>query len=191
MDPPRTAEEQARLRAILAAAQQTVPDLLPAATVAARLVAAREAKGWSPNQLAAAAQVSRSVVIWELETGSDRARNPITLVKLARTLDQPWDYLGAAAPPRIAPGPGRALMTARIAHGWAIRDLAAASGVGASTIHGMEHGRRGIGQERTWTDLARALGVPVADLYPQPFAPARRPRRTRRGAGGAPATGAE
>ena len=94
--------------------------------------------------------------------GVEQPRNPLTLVKLALALGQPWDWLGAAPPPTIPPGPSRRLYAARLAKGWTLDDLAASSGVHRRTIQNLEHGA--AGGTRTWGDLARALDVPIADL---------------------------
>jgi transcriptional regulator with XRE-family HTH domain len=102
------------------------------------------------------------LVIRELLRRKEQPRNPLTLVKLALALDQPWDWLGAAPPPAIPPGPSRRLYAARLAKGWTLDDLAAQSSVHRRTIQNLEHGSPGT--ERTWADLARALDVPLADL---------------------------
>jgi transcriptional regulator with XRE-family HTH domain len=103
------------------------------------------------------------LVIRELLRGQAQPRNPLTLVKLAQALGQPWDWLGAAPPTAIPPGPSRRLYAARLARGWTLDDLAAASHVHRRTIQNLEHGSAGT--ERTWADLARTLDVPLADLW--------------------------
>lgn len=130
-------------------------------TVATRLQTAMAAQGLTAQALAAQSGVAR-LVIRELLRGQEHARNPLTLVKLARALGQPWDWLGATPPPTIPAGPSRRLYAARLARGWTLDDLEATSGVHRRTIQNLEHG--GAGGTRTWADLARALDVPVADL---------------------------
>jgi transcriptional regulator with XRE-family HTH domain len=134
---------------------------LDPAEVARRLAAEIEAQGLSLNALATKSGVAR-IVIRELLQASTRQRNPITLVKLALALGQSANWLGVVPPPTIPPGPGRRLYSARLARGWTLDDLAAASQVNRRTIHNLEHGAEG--HARTWADLARALEVSVADL---------------------------
>lgn len=144
---------------------------LTAAELAARLRAEREAQGLSQLDLAARAGVSHSSVIYELEKGLPRERNPVTLARLALALGRPWDWLGAAPPETLPPGPGQRLYAARLARGWTLDDLVAAAGVSRSTIHKLEHGQL-AGSLRTWADLARALDIAVADLHrSEPSAP--------------------
>src|SRR5215212_2345112 len=120
--------------------------------IARRLKAAREAQGMDREALARAAGVSRSVVVRELEEGIERQRNPLTLVRLARALGQPWDWLGAAPPATIPDGPGRRLYMARLQGGWEVEDLAAAAQVATSTIRNLEYGKF-QGHPRTWAAL--------------------------------------
>lgn len=159
-------EEQQRLQLALQQAHKEVAAPLSTAEIARRLKEARTAKGWTQEELAARAGISRSVVIRELEAGIERERNPLTLVSLARTLGQAWDWLGPTPPAAIPPGPGRALYTARLARGWTLEQLAAAADVGMSTIHKLEHGTL-RGTRRTWADLARAVGVELGELNPE------------------------
>jgi transcriptional regulator with XRE-family HTH domain len=133
---------------------------LDAATVAARLQAAMAAQQLTLSALAAQSGVA-PLVIRELLRGQTQSRNPLTLVKLAQALGQPWDWLGAAPPPTIPAGASHRLYAARLAKGWTLDDLAAASHVHRRTIQNLEHGSAGT--ERTWADLARALGVALAD----------------------------
>lgn len=149
---------------------------LTAAELAQRLRTAREAAGLSQHALAQAAGVSHSGIVYELERGIERERNPVMLARLALALGQPWDYFGAAPPAAIPPGPGRQLYAARLAKGWTLDDLVAAAGVGRSTVHKLEHGQL-AGSARTWADLARALEVEPATLIPPPGAPAREANR--------------
>jgi transcriptional regulator with XRE-family HTH domain len=135
---------------------------LDPAVLAQRLRDALQESGLTQSELAAKAGVSRAAVIHELLSGTPRERNPLTLARLALALGRPWDWLGATPPAAIPPGPGRRLYTARVAHGWTLDDLAAASGVNRGTIHNLEHGTGG--QARTWTNLARALDVSLTDL---------------------------
>ncbi len=166
MDPTRAAADHlTRVHQAVQAAHHASAAPLPATEIAQRVRAARDARGWSQEQLAAAAGVHRTPVIVDLEAGATRPHNPLSLVAVARALDQPWNWLGATAPARIAPGPGRALAVARIAQGMTIRELVAASGVAASSIHKLEQGTM-AGTRRLWQDLGAALGLDPAQLWP-------------------------
>ncbi len=156
-------DRENRLLAAIQAAHQEIAGPLSAEEIAAHLKAARQALGLTPDQLAEKAGISRNRVLRELEAAIDRERNPVLLARLARALNQEWNWLGAAAPATIQPGPGRALATARIARYKLIKDLADDSGVSEDTIKKLEHGRLDGGR-RTWTDLARVLNVPLSAL---------------------------
>lgn len=160
------ADEQHRLHLALRQAHTEVVAPLSPAEIARRLKEARTAQGWTQEELATRAGISRSVVIRELEAGIERERHPLTLVSLARTLCQSWDWLGPTPPATVPPGPGRALYTARLARGWTLEQLAAAADVGMSTIHKLEHGTL-RGTRRTWADLARVVGVELGELNPE------------------------
>ncbi|MDQ2806201.1 MAG: transcriptional regulator [Chloroflexota bacterium] len=162
------ADHLARVRQAVQAAHQRIPVACAPADIAAAVRAARTERGWTQEQLAAAAGVHRTPSIVDLEGGATRPHNPLTLVAVARALGRPWDWLGATAAARIAPGPGRALAVARIAQGLTISELAAASGLAVSTIHKLEGGTM-AGTRRLWRDLAAALAVEPADLWP-PYA---------------------
>ena len=138
------------------------PTPLDAQALAQRLREAMQEQGLTQTEVAALAGVSRSKVVHELLHGVERPRNPVTLAKLALALGKPWDWLGAAPPEGIPAGPGYRLYAARLARGWTLDELAAASGVNRHTIYNLEHGA--TGHPRTWADLARALEVPVAAL---------------------------
>src|SRR4051794_13956436 len=65
---------------------------LDPATVAARLQSAMAAQHLTLSALAAQSGVA-PLVIRELLRGKEQPRNPLTLVKLALALNQPWDWL--------------------------------------------------------------------------------------------------
>ncbi len=137
---------------------------LTAEEIAQRLKEARAAAGLTQRALAQRAHVSASLSIHELERAEahTRLRNAVTLARLALALNQPWDYLGAAPPPDLPPGPGRQLCQARLARGWTIRQLDAVSGVNQAAINRMEHGTQG--SRAAWRALATALDLPLAEF---------------------------
>ena len=159
------ATRETRFHQAVLAAHHTIPAPLPPAEIAVRLRAGRERLGLTPAQLAAQAGISQYLLVRDLEAGSERDRNPLSLVALAGALGEDWDYLGAMAPPAITPGPGRALATARIAWGFTLAALAERTGHGVNTLYQIEHGRM-KGSRLTWTGTARALGLTAADLAP-------------------------
>jgi len=163
--PTAAAARETRIRQAVQAAQHTLPAPLPAAEIAARLIAGRTRLDLSQTQIAAQAGLSLYHVVPELEAGSDRERNPLTLAALAHVLGEEWDYLGAMAPPAIAPGRGRALATARIARGWTLDELAARTGHARSSLSLLEHGKLN-GSRRTWRNCCFDWSITFG---PQPF----------------------
>jgi len=166
MDPTGTeADHRARVRQAVQEAHTEIAATRPPAEIARVVRESRVALGWSQEQLAAAAGIYRTPALVDLEGATARDHNPLTLVAVARALGRPFDWLGATAPATIPPGPGRALAVARIAAGMTIEELAAASGISASSIYKIEHGKM-TGTRRLWKDLGAALAVEPADLWP-------------------------
>lgn len=163
--PAEAAAREAHIRESVQAAHHAIPAPLPASEIAERLRTGRERLGLTQAQLAAAAGISHYFVVRDLEAASEQDRNPLTLAALATALGEDWDYLGAMAPPALQPGPGRALATARIARGLTLQKLAELTGHGLNSLYQIEHGRM-KGSRLTWTGLARALDLTVADLAP-------------------------
>lgn len=111
--------------------------------------------GWSPRQLAAAAHVSRPLVLGPLLAAGGQVPRADVLARLALACGREWDFFGAAVPADVPAGEPTRLAAARLARGWARETLAHAAAVPVHVARYAEEGK--LADRGQWARLWAAV----------------------------------